>query len=325
MLINRMKDIAQSSVPYGFWRIYILLRGEGWKDNHKRIYRLYRAEGLNLRSKRTRRCRAAAHRLDRLSLSNLNEVWSMDFVLDQLFDGRRLAPEPFRQHSSPYVAMRNKPINYVDENGGVDGDPNECPNCSGTILDPVTVSAPRMSRMEANAYDRSMRKPDLISMGRFWRPSVDNSHFYKTLWAKDFEKFADAGSMMTTAIIVAPLAGTFTGATIAEGGSLVSAAGVEINAISTYAYIKINGAITVLASSISASIGKHGYEFLKYNPTLQAMRIRNPAVNNLATSFEQAVLDFKLLPARGNPFILRDRPPSWRGTILILWKSTPSH
>lgn len=89
VLINRMKEIAQTRVRYGFQRIYILLRREGWKDNHKRIYRLYRGEGLNLRSKRPRRCRASAHRLDRLSMSNLNEVWSMDFVLDQLFDGRR--------------------------------------------------------------------------------------------------------------------------------------------------------------------------------------------------------------------------------------------
>ncbi len=88
-LIIRMKEIAQTRVRYGFWRIYILLRREGWLDNHKRIYRLYRAEGLNLRSKRPRRCRASAHRLDRLEISNLNECWSMDFVLDQLFDGRR--------------------------------------------------------------------------------------------------------------------------------------------------------------------------------------------------------------------------------------------
>lgn len=89
VLISRMREIAQTRVRYGFWRIYILLRREGWKDNSKRIYRLYKQEGLNLRSKRPRRCRASAHRLDRLQISNLNQVWSMDFVLDQLFDGRR--------------------------------------------------------------------------------------------------------------------------------------------------------------------------------------------------------------------------------------------
>lgn len=89
VLKKRMREIAQARVRYGFWRIYILLRREGWKDNHKRVYRLYCEEGLNLRSKRPRRCRSSAHRLDRLQLSSINQCWSMDFVLDQLFDGRR--------------------------------------------------------------------------------------------------------------------------------------------------------------------------------------------------------------------------------------------
>jgi len=32
VLLNRMKEIAQTRVRYGFWRIYILLRREGWKE-----------------------------------------------------------------------------------------------------------------------------------------------------------------------------------------------------------------------------------------------------------------------------------------------------
>ena len=57
-----MREIAEVRVRYGFWRIYILLRREGFKDNHKRMYRIYKNEGLNLRSKRPRRNRAAADR-----------------------------------------------------------------------------------------------------------------------------------------------------------------------------------------------------------------------------------------------------------------------
>ncbi|PAU94390.1 hypothetical protein CK503_06200 [Aliifodinibius salipaludis] len=76
-------------VRYGFWRIYVLLRREGWMVNHKRVYRLYKLEGLNLRAKRPRRSRAGAHRLDRPQLSGPHQLWSMDFVADQLFDGRR--------------------------------------------------------------------------------------------------------------------------------------------------------------------------------------------------------------------------------------------
>ncbi len=49
---KRIREIAETRVRYGFWRIHVLLRREGWKDNHKRTYRIYREEGLNLRSKR---------------------------------------------------------------------------------------------------------------------------------------------------------------------------------------------------------------------------------------------------------------------------------
>jgi putative transposase len=85
----RMKEIAAVRVRYGFWRIYILLRREGFMDNHKRMYRVYKEEGLNLRSKRPHRSKSAAHRMERPDVSNINQCWSMDFVSDQLFDGRR--------------------------------------------------------------------------------------------------------------------------------------------------------------------------------------------------------------------------------------------
>ncbi len=70
-------------------RIYVLLRREGWHDNHKRVRRIYREEGLNLRRKRPRRNKAAVHRMETIQLTAPNECWSMDFVMDALFDGRR--------------------------------------------------------------------------------------------------------------------------------------------------------------------------------------------------------------------------------------------
>ena len=57
--------------------------------NHKRVHRIYVQAGLNLRSKRPRRRKAAATRLDRPVLTGPNQLWSMDFVSDALFDGRR--------------------------------------------------------------------------------------------------------------------------------------------------------------------------------------------------------------------------------------------
>ena len=88
LLRMRMRQIAATRVRYGFWRIYILLRREGFTDNHKRVYRLYKAEQLNLRSKRPRRRRSAAHRLARIPTQTIHQVWSMDFASDALLDGR---------------------------------------------------------------------------------------------------------------------------------------------------------------------------------------------------------------------------------------------
>jgi putative transposase len=50
-LKKRMHEIAATRVRFGLWRIFVLIRREGWRVNHKRIYRLYKEEGLNLRSK----------------------------------------------------------------------------------------------------------------------------------------------------------------------------------------------------------------------------------------------------------------------------------
>jgi len=88
-LRERIREIAETRVRYGHWRIHTLLRREGWKDNHKRTYRVYIEEGLNLRSKRPRRNKAAAHRMERPDNTGLYECCSMDFVSDALFDGKK--------------------------------------------------------------------------------------------------------------------------------------------------------------------------------------------------------------------------------------------
>jgi putative transposase len=86
----RIRDLAKTRVRYGYFRIYILLRREGWVVNHKRVYRLYREEGLSLRLKRPRRHVSAADRERQPAATAPNALWSMDFVSDALFDGRRL-------------------------------------------------------------------------------------------------------------------------------------------------------------------------------------------------------------------------------------------
>ncbi len=84
----RLRELAYSRVRYGYRRLHILLRREGWPVNHKRTYRLYAEEGLSIRPKLPRRKRAWRYRVGRPGAAAPNEVWSMDFVADQLFDGR---------------------------------------------------------------------------------------------------------------------------------------------------------------------------------------------------------------------------------------------
>ena len=89
LLRIRIKEIAQQYIRYGYGRIHLVLKREGWHVNHKRIYRIYCEEGLNLRRKRPRRRVAAATRMQRPELSSYDECWSMDFVMDETFDGKR--------------------------------------------------------------------------------------------------------------------------------------------------------------------------------------------------------------------------------------------
>ncbi len=83
----RLRELAGSRVRYGYRRLTILLRREGWPVNAKRVYRLYREEGLQVRTaKRTKR--AAITRVQLPEAARPNQRWSMDFVSDRLADGR---------------------------------------------------------------------------------------------------------------------------------------------------------------------------------------------------------------------------------------------
>jgi putative transposase len=85
----RLRELAASRVRYGYRRLWVLLRREGFDVNHKRIYRLYREEGLAIRPKTPRRRRACRYREARPEAEAVNEVWAMDFMSDALFNGRK--------------------------------------------------------------------------------------------------------------------------------------------------------------------------------------------------------------------------------------------
>lgn len=87
----RIRDLAHARPRFGYNRIWVLLRREGWLINRKRVRRLYRLEGLQVRMRVRRRKHMALHRGPAPTAAGPVERWSMDFVHDQLADGR-----PFR-------------------------------------------------------------------------------------------------------------------------------------------------------------------------------------------------------------------------------------
>jgi putative transposase len=88
VLRARIRELALARPRFGFTRLWVLLRREGWRVNIKRVRRLYRLEGLQLRMRVRRRKHRALHRGPAPVPTDLAQQWSMDFVHDQLADGR---------------------------------------------------------------------------------------------------------------------------------------------------------------------------------------------------------------------------------------------
>ena len=83
-------EIAETGVRYENKRIHVLVVREGWHVNHRKVHRIYCEEGLDLRRKRPKRRVSAAHRVERPQALTIDQCWSMDFVADNLFNGRRI-------------------------------------------------------------------------------------------------------------------------------------------------------------------------------------------------------------------------------------------
>jgi len=90
-LTRRLKELAAVRVSYGYRRLHVLLRREGWPVNAKRVCRLYSEEGLGLKRKKPkRRRRAAVARATRSRAARPNQRWAMDFMHDEFLDGRKM-------------------------------------------------------------------------------------------------------------------------------------------------------------------------------------------------------------------------------------------
>ena len=89
-LAARIRTICETRVRYGYRRVQVLLRREGWMINQKRTRRIYNELGLQLRNKTPKRRVKAKLRENRAPATRPNDVWAMDFVHDQLATGRKI-------------------------------------------------------------------------------------------------------------------------------------------------------------------------------------------------------------------------------------------
>jgi len=87
-LRSRLKELSSERRRFGYRRLHILLKREGWHVNWKKLYRIYREEGLTVR-KRGGRKRAVGTRAPMTIPQGPNQRWSLDFVSDSLSCGRR--------------------------------------------------------------------------------------------------------------------------------------------------------------------------------------------------------------------------------------------
>ena len=215
VLRQRIRDIAVVRVRYGYRRIHILLRREGFEVNHKRVHRIYCEEGLNLRRKRPRRHVTAARRVEQPQPRNANESWSMDFVSDALFNGRRfraltlvdnfsreclairadqrLQGEDVATILDQVAASRRTPERICLDNG---------PEFISKALDlwayqsGVTLDFSRPGKPTDNAYIESFNgsfRDECLNVN--WFLSIDDAREKIEAWRKEYNEFRPHSSL----------------------------------------------------------------------------------------------------------------------------------
>lgn len=89
VLRQRLRELATARPRFGYERLHILLTREGWQVGRKRVHRLYKLEGLQVRMRVRRRKRISLHRGPAPTATGGGQYWAMDFVHDQLSNGRK--------------------------------------------------------------------------------------------------------------------------------------------------------------------------------------------------------------------------------------------
>ena len=114
-LEQRIREICQTRIRFGYRRVHVLLRREGWEINAKKTYRVYKELGMQLRNKTPKRRVKAKLREDRTEAVGPNDVWAMDFVHDQFATGRKIRVLTMVDTFSRFVPALDPRFSYRGE------------------------------------------------------------------------------------------------------------------------------------------------------------------------------------------------------------------
>ena len=206
-LSARIGELAAERRRFGYRRIHALLRREGVRANHKRVYRLYRAAGLAVQRRRKRR-RTMLERQPLLLPQAPNQVWSMDFVMDALDSGRRLKcltlVDDFTKEAIEIVLDHSIPGLYVtrvlDQLGRFRGLPrairtDQGPEFTGRALDQwayrngVELKLIEAGKPNQNAYVESFNgKFRDECLNEHWFVSLAHARAVISAWRRDYNE-----------------------------------------------------------------------------------------------------------------------------------------
>jgi putative transposase len=167
----RIREIAHARPRFGYQRIHVMLRREGWPVNKKRVRRLYRLDGLQLRTRIRRRKHMCLHRGPVPVPSSPHERWSMDFVHDQLFNGR-----PIRILTVVDQLSRESPLIEVDYAMSGQRVADALEACTADMPAPLSITVDHGSEFTSKALEdwawRRGVKLDFIRPGK----PMENGH-----------------------------------------------------------------------------------------------------------------------------------------------------
>lgn len=207
-LVNRMVEMARHQPRHGYRMITGALRAEGWSVNRKRVYRLWRREGLKVPQKRRKRRRLGTsdNSCVRRRAERPNDVWAWDFVFDRTSNGRQLkwlsiVDEFTRECLCLSVGRRFTSVDVIDELAsliGVRGAPRHIRSDNGPEFIALEVRAwLTMLQVETlyiepgapweNGYAESFHsrfRDEFLSMEEF--DSVSAARRLTAMWQDDY-------------------------------------------------------------------------------------------------------------------------------------------